>query len=142
MPRRTVASLAAAVAAISMALAGAQLGPAASAQAANPFQQLATPQTQPPTTPVTTTPSPTPAGTSNGGLSTAAQAAIFAGAIVLIGVIGFVIMRDARRAAPVKARDVAIAGDRPGAGRGDRLRRQRARAKQARKARKRNKPAR
>jgi hypothetical protein len=142
MPRRTVASPAAAVTAICIALAGAQLAPAAFAQAANPFQQLATPQTQPPTTTVTTTPSPTPTSTSNGGLSTLAQASIFAGAVLLIGVIGFVIMRDARRVAPVKARDVAIAGDRPGAGRGDRLRRRRARAKQARKARKRNKRAR
>jgi amino acid transporter len=140
MPRLTAAPLAAAATAICIALAGGELAPAALAQSANPFyQQLATPQT--PTT-VTTTPAPTTASTSNGGLSTLAQLSIVAGAIALIAVIAFVIMRDARRAAPVKARDAAIAGDRPGAGRGDRLRRQRARAKQARKARKRNKRAR
>jgi hypothetical protein len=142
MTRRTAAPIAVAATAICIALAGAELAPGAFAQAPSPFQQLATPPAQPRTTTVTPTPSPTPASTSNGGLSTLAQASIFAGAAVLIAVIGLVIVRDARRAAPVKARDVAIAGDRPGAGRGDRLRRQRARAKQARKARKRNKRAR
>jgi predicted lipid-binding transport protein (Tim44 family) len=124
-------------------LAGAPLALAAVPQGTGAFQQLVTPQSQQTTTaapaPLTATPSPTTSSTSNGGLSTGAQVSIFAGAALLIGVIGFVIMRDARRAAPVKTRDVAIAGDRPGAGRDDRLRRQRARAKQARKARKRNK---
>jgi predicted lipid-binding transport protein (Tim44 family) len=138
MPRR-IAPIAIAASAILIYLAGAPLALAAVPQASSPYQQLVSPQTQQPTTPVAPTPSPTSSSTSNGGLSTGAQVAIFAGALLLIGVIGFVIMRDARRAAPVKARDVAIAGDRPGAGRDDRLRRQRARAKQARKARKRNK---
>jgi hypothetical protein len=147
MPRRTAARIAVAVTAICISLAGAELTPAAFAQGASPFQGLPAPQAQPSTTTVAPTtvaptPSPTTASTSNGGLSTLAQASIFAGAVLLIGVIAFVIMRDARRAAPVKARDVAIAGERPGSGRGDRLRRQRARAKQARKSRKRNKRSR
>lgn len=115
-------------------------GPLPPAFAQDSFNQLVTPRAQP-TTPTATTPANTQntsSSTSNGGLSTLAQAGIFAGALVLIAAIGFVIMRDARRAAPIKAHEAGLPGGREVGGRSERLRRQRARAKQARRARKRN----
>lgn len=119
---------------------------AAAAQAQSPFQNLSAPSapqttTVAPSAPVTTTPSPT-SSSSNGGLSTSAEIAIFVGAILLIVLIGWVIMRDARRAAPVRAREPGIAGGRAASDRAGELQRRRARAKQARRQRKRNKRAR
>jgi hypothetical protein len=136
--RDTTATAAALVLAATVTVGAA---PAAFAQAGgNSFNQLVAPPA--PTTPTATATTPsspsTSSSSSNGGLSTGASFAIVGGAVVLIAAIAFVIMRDAHRAAPVKAREAALAGDRPAPGRAERLRRQRERAKQARRSRKRN----
>ena len=136
MPRRIVATAAATLAVLTGSAAAAQLA------LADSFSQLVSPQTTA-TTPATPaapapTPAPTSSSTSGGGLSTGAELGIFAAALLLIGAIGFGIRRDARRTARVKAHDPVLAGGRPDPGRGDRLKRQRDRAKQARRARKRN----
>jgi hypothetical protein len=139
MPRRAVSI--AAAAALALATCGAA---AASPALGDAFNQLVSPQTAQttPTTPTPTATTPatgsTSSSTSGGGLSTGVEFAIFAAALALIGGIAFVIMRDARRAAPVKAHDSVLAGGRPNPGRAERLRRQRERAKQARRSRKRN----
>ena len=86
------------------------------------------PSTQPP---VVTQPSPD----AGGGLEGWQQALIFAAGGLLLAGIGAAIVRDARRAAPVKPRGSDPA---PAAPRGDRARRARARAKAARRQRRRN----
>ena len=140
MARRPIA-IAAAVAALALAACSAGPAPAALADS---FSQLVSPQTTPttPAAPTATAPTPsspaTSSSTSGGGLSTGAELGIFAAALLLIGAIGFGIRRDARRTARVKAHDPVLAGGRPDPGRGERLKRQRDRAKQARRARKRN----
>jgi hypothetical protein len=119
------------------AIAGLAAAPA-SAAAQSPFQSLPpapAPQvsTQAPA-PVSTTPASPSSSSSD--ISAPAEIAIVGGAFVLLCGIAYVIMRDARRVAPVKQSELATGGAAPG--RSDRLRRQRARAKQARKQRKRN----
>jgi hypothetical protein len=129
LPRRRLALLAG-IAALAAA--------PASAAAQSPLQGL-----PPGPAPQIGAPAPTPAPTtpaspssSNGDISARAEIAIVAGAFVLLCGIAYVIMRDARRAAPVKRRELATGGGAPA--RNERLRRQRARAKQARQQRKRN----
>jgi hypothetical protein len=105
------------------ALAGAQ---------ASPFQPL-------PAAPAPTTPTPTVASTnttSNSSLGDGAEILIGIGAVLLLGGIGYGIWWDARRRAP------AVAGDslyeEPDSAPHAKKKQQRAKAKRARQARKRN----
>ena len=85
------------------------------------------------TTPTTTTPAGNSAGTSNSG------SLLFVGsgvAIVLLGGIAFVIVRDARRVAPAVEGKASESGARGNSA--ARMARRRARAKAARQQRKRN----
>jgi hypothetical protein len=130
LPRRRLALLAG-VAALAAAPAGAAAQSPLQGLPPGPAPQIGAP-------PATTPASPTPASpsSSNGDISVRAEIAIVAGAFALLSGIAYVIMRDARRAAPVKRREFATGGGAPA--RNERLRRQRARAKQARRQRKRN----
>jgi hypothetical protein len=51
----------------------------------------------------TTVVAPTTSSSSSGGLSTGAEIAMFGGGVILIGLIGYFIWRDSRRRAPVLA---------------------------------------
>ncbi len=118
-----------------VSLAQAQLGP-----------NVPTPLTEPPPPP----PAPSNAF-DDGGLSTLQKVLIFGTAALVLGTIAFVIVRDARRAAPPdERRSGSSAGGATSAGAGgsgksarERERQQRARrakAKAARQQRKRNRP--
>lgn len=74
------------------------LAPAAAALAQNPFAPLPTPQQPTPTTTSTSGSSSNP----DSGLKTWQEVLIFMGGIVLIAGIGYGIVTDARRSAPVK----------------------------------------
>lgn len=103
------------------------------AQSANPLQGL--PPAPPPTTATTPVVSTGSSSRSRGGgVSGTAEGAIIGGALVLLLGIGYLIVRDARSAAPVPER--APGDTRTGAA--ERRRRERARAKAARRQRKRN----
>ena len=99
-----------------------------------PFAPLPPPQQPPPTV---TVPPTSSRSSANDGLKTWQQILIFGGGAALLFGIGMVIVRDARRAAPVKA------GEQPTGGTTRRSRdrereRARARAKAARRQRRRN----
>lgn len=129
--------------AFTVVMVAALLAPAAAGAQATPFQPLPAPQqTEPPVTTGTT-----PA---DGGISPTQQALlIFAGVALVLG-IGFAIARDARRNAPSDGRPGAPARTPAAPGEpGERKKpdpravsRQKAAAKRARQARKKNRPAR
>jgi hypothetical protein len=89
-------------------------------------------------------PPPAPANTNaadDGGLSTLQLVLIFGSAIVVLGAIAWVIVRDAHRAAPVPERSRGPAEQRLSAREREREQRQRRdKAKAARQQRKRNRP--
>lgn len=114
------------------------LAPPAIALAQNPFGPL--PQAAPPTTATSTTSSNTTTTSGDsGGLSSWQEVLIFIGGVALIVGIGYAIVTDARRNAPVKEGEQGHIGERlkplPKA-RTKPVRR--AKARQARAARKRN----
>jgi hypothetical protein len=73
--------------------------PAGAGAQSSPFAPLPQPQQQQPTT---TTGSTTSTDSSGGGLKSWQEILIFMGGIVLIGGIGYGIVLDARRSAPLK----------------------------------------
>jgi hypothetical protein len=93
-------------------------------------------QEQTPTTPAKTSTTPTSATTTSGSNSKTAIFLAFGAAAVLLVGIGFVVMRDARKVAPVG--DGPVSSGRPGRDPAARLRKRRAQAKAARTQRKRN----
>lgn len=99
------------------------------------------PLLSPPPEEVDTSPPP-PDDDGDGGLGPVQQLLIFGGAFALIGGIGFVIVRDARRAAPAERRpqltDEQAGGPEKARQRARDRDKRRAKAKQARKQRKRN----
>lgn len=109
------------------------------------FQPL--PQAPPPP-PETVVAAP---GSGDGGISALQQAFLIAAGVVLVLGIGFAIARDARRNAPVEARPArgSVATTAVGEGGGERRKpdpraaeKQKAAAKRARRARKKNRPVR
>ncbi len=86
------------------------LAPAGLAQAQFGAPNAPTPLTQPPPPP------PVDNETGDEGLTGLQQAMIFGAAALVLGVIGFVIVRDARRRAPVDRNKAKIKGARPSAG--------------------------
>ncbi len=125
-------------------LAALLLLPAAAAAQSSPFQPLPpAPQEQP------AAPAPTPGSQDDGGISSGAQALIIAAGIAFVLAIGFFIARDARRNAPGDERPGRPLEGRSITGEGERKRRdasaaqkQKAAAKRARQARKKNRPVR
>jgi hypothetical protein len=121
------------VAAVLLALApcsvaAAQIGP----QAPNPLLQ--TPPPPPP-------PVVNQNATQSGGLSTRQLVLIFGSAIVVLGGIAWIILRDAHRAAPVQSQPQTPAGRKLSAReREAQDRKRRAKAKAARQQRKHNRP--
>ena len=113
------------------------LAPPAVALAQNPFAPLPQPAT--PTTDTTTTSNTTTTSGDNGGLASWQEILIFLGGVVLIIGIGYAIVTDARRNAPLREGEEGHIGERlkplPKA-RTKPVRR--AKARQARAARKRN----
>jgi len=84
-------------------------------------------------------PQPAPSSTEDDGLSTAQQLLLFGAGIALIGVIAWVIMRDAKRSAPVAERPAEGDERKPSTRERERQQRQRRdKAKAARQQRKRN----
>lgn len=73
--------------------------PASAGAQANPFAPLPQPQQQ---QPATTTTSGSTSSSDGGGLKTWQEVLIFMGGIILIAGIGYGIVLDARRSAPVK----------------------------------------
>jgi hypothetical protein len=98
----------------------------------SPFNQLPPAQTTP-----TVTVAPPSNPTADDGLETWQQILIFGGGAVLLGGIGWVIVRDARRAAPVTAGGPATSGKSARSRERERAR-ARARAKAAKRQRRRN----
>jgi hypothetical protein len=72
----------------------------AAASAQNPFGPL--PQAQPPTQTATTNTGSSTSTSDNGGLKTWQEILLFMGGVILIVGIGYAIVTDARRNAPVK----------------------------------------
>ena len=94
----------------------------------------------PPAAPPAPAPAPAPATTKDEGLSTLQQLLIFGAAAALIGAIAWVIVRDAKRSAPVQQRSRS-ADSKPSAREREREQRQRRdKAKAAKQQRKRNRP--
>jgi uncharacterized protein HemX len=120
--------------ALLLALALGAYPPLAQAKVSNPFPGLTVPQETEETRPAKTTTAPT---SSSSGSSTSNNVIVvgIVIAVVLIGAIAFYIMRDARSVAPV-ADPFEEGRSRPD--RAARLRKRRAKAKQARQQRKRN----
>jgi uncharacterized protein HemX len=129
-----IASLLAACAALALTLAatGPQVAWSANLGGSNSFNELTKEGATTPTQ-TTTTPASTSSSTSNSGSLLFVGAGV---AIVLLGGIAFVIVRDARRVAPAAEAKLADAGSRGNSA--ARMRRRRARAKAARQQRKRN----
>lgn len=96
----------------------------------------------PPAPPQTPPPAPGPTVTDDDdGLSTRQMLLIAAAAAGLIGVIGWVIVRDAKRAAPAPQRGTAEAARKPSSREREQVKRQRRdKGKAARQQRKRNRP--
>ena len=90
----------------------------------------------PPAEPPAPAPPPAPTSTNEEGLSTLEQLLLFGAAAALIGAIAWVIVRDAKRSAPVQERSQS-AGPKPSA-REREQRQRRDKAKAARQQRKRN----
>jgi hypothetical protein len=134
-PRR-LALLLAACAAVALAVAWSlpQSAWPASLGSGNSFNELTKgAEAETTTTPTATTPANSSSSTSNAG------SLLFVGsgiAIVLLGAIAFVIVRDARRVAPATEAKLAESGSRGTSA--ARMQRRRARAKAARQQRKRN----
>jgi hypothetical protein len=103
----------------------------AAAQLNNPLAPLGGNQT---TSTATASAATTTSGTSTGGGSTGVVALVIGVAVVLLAGIAWLIVRDARRAAPMTSRPRGA----PPARSADRVRRERERAKAARRQRKRN----
>ena len=94
----------------------------------------------PPAEPSAPAPPPAPATTKDEGLSTLQQLLIFGAAAALIGAIAWVIVRDAKRSAPVQERSQS-ADRKPSAREREHAQRQRrSKAKAAKQQRKRNRP--
>jgi hypothetical protein len=88
------------------------LAPCAAALAQNPFGPL--PQAQQPTQTDTTSTGSSPANTGDGGgLKSWQEILIFMGGVALIVGIGYAIVTDARRNAPVKEGEQGHIGERP-----------------------------
>jgi hypothetical protein len=113
------------------------LAPSAAALAQNPFGPLPAPQ-EPTQTATTSTGSSSNTG-DEGGLQTWQEVLIFMGGVVLIIGIGYAIVTDARRNAPVKEGEEGHIGERARFVPKSRTKPvRRAKARQARAARKRN----
>ena len=113
------------------------LAPPAAALAQNPFGPL--PQAQQPTQTATTSTGSSTSSGDSGGLKSWQEVLIFMGGVALIVGIGYAIVTDARRNAPVKEGEEGHIGERPKflpKARTKPVRR--AKARQARAARKRN----
>lgn len=93
-----------------LAILALSLAPAGLAQAQFGAPNAPTPLTQPPPPP------PIDNDTGDDGLSTLQQVMIFGAAALVLGLIGFVIVRDARRRAPVGTGKAKVRGSRPSAG--------------------------
>jgi len=94
----------------------------------------------PPAEPSAPAPPPAPATTRDEGLSTLQQLLIFGAAAALIGAIAWVIVRDAKRSAPVQERSQS-ADRKPSAREREHAQHQRrSKAKAAKQQRKRNRP--
>lgn len=124
-------------------LAAALLTPAAAAAQSAPFAPLPeAPQEQ-------QAPVAVDSGTDDGGISALAQGLLILAGVALVLGIGFAIARDARRNAPAEARPGREAGTPTAEGMGERKKpdpraaqKQKAAAKRARQARKKNRPVR
>jgi hypothetical protein len=133
-PRRTASLL---VACAALALASSWTLPQAARSAnlgsGNSFNELTKGESETTTTPTATTPASTSSSTSNSGSLLFVGSAV---AILLLGGIAFVIVRDARRVAPAAEAKLSESGSRGNSA--ARMRRRRAQAKAARQQRKRN----
>ena len=109
----------------------------AAAVAQSPFAPL--PPAQPDQSQVQTTPVSNSSTVDNGGLTRFQEVLIFLGGVALIGGIGFAILSDARRRAPVRQDELVSATPGQGSHKHVNKDRQRKKAKAARAARKRNK---
>jgi hypothetical protein len=110
--------------------------PAGAWAQSSPFAPLPQPQQQQPTTTTASTPTVDSGG---GGLKSWQEILIFMGGIILIGGIGYGIVMDARRSAPVKEGEEGHIGEPTKALPKARTKPvRRAKARQARAARKRN----
>jgi hypothetical protein len=121
--------------------AGAAPALAANQVGSNAFSELTSGGNEASTSTATTATTPTRAnGTETGSSSNSAKLILIAiaAAVVLLSAIGFVIVRDARRVAPVTEGELLDARGGNAAAAAARLRRRRAKAKAARQQRKRN----
>lgn len=111
--------------------------PATAGAQANPFTPLPQAQTDTSTQATTTTTSTT---SGNGGLTRFQEVMIFLAGVALLGGIGFAIVGDARKNAPVSEKDRAGAhvGHATGATKAQSKAKARAKAKRQRQARKKN----
>lgn len=117
--------------------------PAVAGAQGNPFGPI-TPAVPPPTQTQTTPTTPGSPDTSGDGLGTTSEILIFLAGVVLIGGIGFAIVRDARRKAPVTEDEAAGAHQTHGKSAGTRKAQTKAQArkkgKAAKAARRHNRP--
>lgn len=128
--------------AVLAALVAALLLPAGAAAQSSPFAPLPTPQSEQPAAPVAS-------NDDDEGISSLQQTLLIAAGIAFVLGIGLLIARDARRNAPVDARASRPYDVEPVDGVGERKKRdaraqqkQKAAAKRARQARKKNRPVR
>jgi hypothetical protein len=131
---RSACSLACFCAAISLAAASPAVAPAANLEGQTPFSQLTEGGSESSETPTSTT-SRQPSTSKSTSSAVLLLSLIAAGA--LLAGIAFVILRDARRVAPVPEGQIGVSG-RPARDTATQMRRRRAKAKAARQQRRRN----